>query len=271
MTEPYVVRGFTDVDKTAEAGRFVRYLDAVSDLDAVRAYKQRTFELLEVEAGDHLLDLGCGNGTDALALAAMVGSTGRVVGVDRSSALIDEARERTPDGDVAVEFRVGDAHALELETGRFDGCRSDRTFQHLDDPAAALAELARITRRGGRVVVSDVDWETLVIDASRPFTRLVTQTVCDECRQGWIGRQLPRLFHDAALVDVAVVPQTIILTNFALADVVFALTGTVERIRLKGLASNDEAESWTGELRAADEAGNFFSSLSGFIVCGRVP
>jgi ubiquinone/menaquinone biosynthesis C-methylase UbiE len=271
MTEPYVVHDFGDVDGTAAAGRFVSYLDAVSDLDAVQAYKRRTFALLEPKDGDRLLDLGCGNGTDVLELAVLVGSGGGVVGVDKSSALVDEARERSRDASVPVEFRVGDAHALEFETAYFDGCRSDRTFQHLDDPAGALAELARVTRQGGRVVVSDVDWGTLVIDGSRPFTRTVAQTICDECRQGWVGRQLPRLFHEAGLVDVTTVPQTIILTNFDLADVVFALTATVARLRQTGAATDEEADSWGREMRAAADAGTFFSSLSGFIVRGRVP
>jgi ubiquinone/menaquinone biosynthesis C-methylase UbiE len=271
MTEPYVAHDFADVDNTSETGCFVRYLDTVSGLDAVRDYKQLTFTMLGPRAGDQLLDLGCGNGADAQELAAIVGSTGRVLGVDKSAALIEEARERTRDAQLPVEFHVGDAHALAFDDDSFDGCRSDRTFQHLDDPLTALEELVRITRPGGRVVISDVDWETLVVDASRPLTRMVANALCDDCRQGWIGRELPRLFRKAGLLDIGAVPQTIILTDFALADLVFSLRATAARLRQAGTASDDDVSAWIDELTAAAEAHTFFSSLSGFIVRGRVP
>jgi ubiquinone/menaquinone biosynthesis C-methylase UbiE len=271
MTEPSVIHDFADVDKTNEAESFVRYLDTVSDLDAVRDYKRLTFTMLGPGPGDRLLDLGCGNGADAQELAAIVGSTGHVLGVDKSAALIDEAGERTRDSGLSVEFQVGDGHALAFEDDSFDGCRSDRTFQHLDDPLRALRELVRVTRPGGRVVVSDVDWESLVVDASRPFTRAVANAHCDDFRQGWIGRQLPRLFRAAGLLDIAAVPQTIILTDFALADLVFSLTATAERLRHAGTASDADVAAWMDELKAASEARTFFSSLSGFIVRGLVP
>jgi ubiquinone/menaquinone biosynthesis C-methylase UbiE len=271
MTEPYLARDFADVDDATETGSFVRYLDAVSGLDAVLDYKRLTFRMLDPQPGDRLLDLGCGNGSDVQELAAIVGSTGHVLGIDKSAALIDEARERTRDTQLPVEFRVGDAHALALEDDALDGCRSDRTFQHLDDPLSALEELVRVTRSGGRVVVSDVDWETLIVDASRPFTRMVAHALCDDCTQGWIGRQLPRLFRQAGLVDIGAVPQTLILTDHALADVVFLLSATAERLRTAGTAADDEVAAWMKELQSADDAQTFFSSLSGFIVRGRVP
>ena len=271
MTEPYLIHDFAHVDEASETGSFVRYLDTVSGLDAVHDYKRFTFTMLDPRAGDLLLDLGCGNGTDVQELAAIVGSAGRVLGVDKSAALIEEAKERSADLGLPVDFRVGDAHALQLENDSFDGCRSDRTFQHLDHPLAALEELVRVTRPGGRVVVSDVDWETLIVDASRHLTRMVSNALCDDCRQGWIGRQLPRLFRQAGLVEIAAVPQTIILTDYALADLVLSLSATARRIRESGTASDDEVNAWMEELRAAGEARTFFSSLSGFIVRGRVP
>ena len=52
MTTPYLTRDFPAVDETEDVGSFVRYLDAVTNLDAVRRYKLRTFELLGVHVGD---------------------------------------------------------------------------------------------------------------------------------------------------------------------------------------------------------------------------
>ena len=54
---------------------------------------------------------------------------------------------------------------MPFEADRFDGCRADRSLMHVPDPRRALAELQRVARPGGAVVVCEVDFETLVIDA----------------------------------------------------------------------------------------------------------
>ena len=85
---------FTDIDRSADPGGFVRVLDALTALDCIRAYKRRTFELLELQPGASILDLGCGAGDDVQELARLVGPSGRVVGVDCSETVIAEACER---------------------------------------------------------------------------------------------------------------------------------------------------------------------------------
>ena len=76
MTTPYLTRDFPAVDETEDVGSFVRYLDAVTNLDAVRRYKLRTFELLGVHVGDRVLDLGKARTTPGLP----VGEVGRWLG-----------------------------------------------------------------------------------------------------------------------------------------------------------------------------------------------
>jgi ubiquinone/menaquinone biosynthesis C-methylase UbiE len=191
-----------------------------------------------------------------------------VLGVDKSVAVIDEASKRSARTVLPVEFEVGDLHALRFPNESFDRSRSDRTFQHLDEPLAALSELVRVTRPGGRVVVSDIDWETLVVDASPHVTRHVANSIADATQNGWIGRQLPRMFRAAGLEDVGVVPETIVFTDHPVADHVLSLSSTAERVRQTGMASSDAVDAWLDELRKASEAGVFFAAVSGFMVCG---
>jgi ubiquinone/menaquinone biosynthesis C-methylase UbiE len=81
---------FSRVDESADPQSFVDYLDGVTQ--ATQAYKRLAFGLLEITEGDVLLDLGCGAGDDARAVARLVGPSGRVVGIDNSQAMIAEAR-----------------------------------------------------------------------------------------------------------------------------------------------------------------------------------
>jgi ubiquinone/menaquinone biosynthesis C-methylase UbiE len=99
--------GFENVDRAADPGALVSYLDAVSAQDAARAYKQQSFGRLGLRKGDSVLDVGCGNGHDLRMLAELVGPAGRVVGVDSSIEMIAQARERTRG--LPVEARIGDA------------------------------------------------------------------------------------------------------------------------------------------------------------------
>ena len=81
-------------------------------------------------------------------------------------------------------------------------------FQHLEAPPQALRELVRVTWSGGRIVVFDPDWETLIVDADdTTTTRAILQAKCDLLRHGWIGRQLAGLMRGAGLGGIAVEPD----------------------------------------------------------------
>ena len=65
---------------------------------------------------------------------------------------------------LSLEYRLGDAQRLDLPDHAFDVARTERTFMHLEATERALAEMIRVSRPGGKVVVFDFDWDTLVVD-----------------------------------------------------------------------------------------------------------
>jgi ubiquinone/menaquinone biosynthesis C-methylase UbiE len=219
---------FTDVDRASDPGHLVRFLNTVSALDVIRAYKRRSFDLLGLQPGQVVLDLGCGNGDDVRELAQLVGTTGRVVGVDRSETLIATALERLGEDKLPVEFQVGDACGLNFPNEMFDGCRADRVFHHMVKPEQGMAELVRVARSGARVVTIDPDFETAIVDAPDPaLTRTLLNLNCDSYRNGQIGRHMRAMFIEAGLIDVDVEPLTVLLEDYGLAKQVLALEGTV--------------------------------------------
>lgn len=104
------------------------------------------FEALDVRPGTRLLDVGCGTGM-AAQLATARGA--QVSGLDASSASIEVARERTPEGD----FRIGEMEELPFADHAFDAVTSFNAFQYAADPVAALREALRVSAPGGRVAM----------------------------------------------------------------------------------------------------------------------
>jgi SAM-dependent methyltransferase len=112
--------------------------------------------VLQLASGSRGLDAGCGIGLQAIQLAEAVGPSGRVVGVDSSSAMIAEARARAEAADLAGRlcFEVSDARDLPFGPGEFDWAWSANCVGYgLFDPVAAVGELARAVRPGGLVAL----------------------------------------------------------------------------------------------------------------------
>lgn len=262
--------GFTDVDQTNDPDYFIRFLDEASADESFQAYKQHSFALLELEPGQQILEVGCGTGEDARAMAQRVTPGGHVVAVDGSQSMITAARQRAESYNLSVEFQVADALQLPFDDNRFDASRADRIFMHLESPAQALREMMRVVRPGGRVLVYEVDFETVTVDLpDRPLTRKIVNTWCDGFRNGWLGRHIPALFREAGLHDVRITPATLWLRYPVAMQIIGS--ATVERACAAGLLTAAEGEDWLRQLQERYEAGLLFCTLTGFLVLGRKP
>lgn len=131
--------------------RFARTAGRMAELQDERAAalagKVRTF--LAANGDEHALDVGCGAGALALAFAPIVAD---VVGIDRVPELLALGRERAPTN---VSFVEGDAESLPFADATFDLVGTLRTLHHVPHPERVLAELTRVCRPQGRVLVID--------------------------------------------------------------------------------------------------------------------
>lgn len=136
------------------------YFDRVAeDWDAMRtgffgpAVRDRAIAAAGAAPGGIAADIGAGSGflTEALLAAGL-----RVVAVDRSERMLEALRKRlgAPAG---LELRRGDAGALPLESGSCDAVFANMYVHHVERPAGALAEMARLLRPGGRLAVTDLE------------------------------------------------------------------------------------------------------------------
>jgi arsenite methyltransferase len=107
--------------------------------------------------GEKVLDLGSGAGMDSLIAARMVGPDGRVIGVDMTPAMLEKSRQAARQAGLSnVEFREGYAEDLPVEDGWADVVISNGVLNLMPDKAAALEEMDRALRPGGRLQMGDI-------------------------------------------------------------------------------------------------------------------
>ena len=115
------------------------------------------FSLGALQAGEHVVDVGSGGGIDSLIAAKMVGPSGRVVGVDMTPAMLEKARTSAAAAGLGnVEFREGFGEALPVDDGWADVVISNGVLNLMPDKDAALREMARVLKPGGRLQLGDI-------------------------------------------------------------------------------------------------------------------
>src|SRR4029453_11868535 len=127
-------------------------------------------EAVAGSAGMRILDVGCGPGFYVAELLEQVGRTGAVVGVDASPQTLALARRRTEGHDNVVLYQA-DATDLPVPDAAFDAALSVQVLEYVADVDAALAELGRALRPGGRLVIWAIDWSTVSWHAGPPRPR----------------------------------------------------------------------------------------------------
>ena len=115
------------------------------------------FSLGRLRAGERVLDLGSGAGTDSLVAAQMVGEGGRVTGIDMTPQMLAKARAAAAEmGAANVEFVEGEAEQLPFPDGSFDVVISNGVIDLIPDKDAVFEQLHRVLTPGGRIQVADV-------------------------------------------------------------------------------------------------------------------
>ena len=134
--------------------------------DAVRR-RRLVREALDIHPAQRVLDVGCGPGFYCLEIASEVGPDGEVLGIDASIPMLELASRRC-EAYPTVTFKQGDVAALPIDDAAFDRALCVQVLEYVEAATDGLREIHRILKPGGRVVVWDIDWGTMVWHSSDP-------------------------------------------------------------------------------------------------------
>jgi len=260
-----ISQGFQKVDQS-DTDFLIQFLADANRIPSVLDSFRTQLELLDIREGDHVLDIGCGIGERAAQMAELVGPTGKVAGTDLSETMIAASKQRYGDSGQPLEFHVADACHQPFADHSFDRIRTERVLMYVADMPAAFSEFRRLLTDGGRLLVVDFAWDSIVFGhADKALTRRVSHYICDSFPSGRIGADLYRTFHEFGFEDVAMKP----IGYFASLEFTKRVIGGVLSTGVEdGTFSEQEIAGWWSALENDDRAGHFFMSFQGFIVAG---
>ena len=226
--------------------------------DAVRR-RRLVRGALAATASERILDVGCGPGFYCAELLQDVGPNGSIVGLDNSPQMLTLAGRRC-EGHDNVEFLHADAIELPVEDASFDGATCVQVLEYVPAVAVGLAELYRVLRPGGRVVVWDVDWATVSMHSADPGRMdRVLSAWNEHLAHPCLPRTLAATMRSVGFQDVTMEGHSFVTAEFD-PDTYGGAIVPIIRTFVPGHngVSNDEAKAWESEQRDLGERREFY-------------
>lgn len=243
-----------------------RGMEAMYLTPDVVSQRMRVIDMLCPRFGEHILDIGVGPGLLAHDLAVMVGESGRLVGLDMSVSMLTMARARLASMAWA-ECVEGAATKLEFADASFDAVVATQVFEYIADLPLTLVQAHRVLKPGGRILVLDTDWRSIVWHSSdEDRMERVLRCWDDHLADPHLPAKLGASLRQAGfkVMRVEIVPM--LTPHWQPKSYAGGMMRTIHSYaRANGAAhglSADEVQAWYDDQLELIERGAFFFSLN---------
>lgn len=250
---------------------FTRLMEEINVSVGIVERRERITAALDLKAEMHVLDVGSGPGHQVSEIAQVIGPGGRVEGVDSAEGSVEIARTRCAGQEIA-HFTLGDAYDLPYEDRSFDRAMSSQVLEYLDDVPKALAEMFRVLKPGGLVVIHGTAWGALLWHSADPerMARIL---------EAWDGHladprmpeTMARKLHDAGFTDIEAEPVVHVETAYDPASLSAILVKFVTGYVVSQGVPQSKADAWADELPRLGASNDYFFSSSEYIFTARKP
>jgi len=257
--------------------------EAVTGLDGIlgamgtepgfKAARRALLRDLRLKAGKTVFEAGCGSGAALPDLIDLMGREARITATDPTTGFVELATKRALEAEAKnARYAVGDIRDIQQTDGSFDAAFCDKVLIHAGPASAALSELVRVTKSGGRV--GALEWMPyFVLGSTRPdlvarFNGMLRQAVYDYN----VSANLARLLHESGLVDVE--ERATLASTTGLDGHPFWRAFLIHQLPMfihAGLLADEEARAFADDLEALSARGEFSGSFIIHTAAGTKP
>ena len=234
-------------------------------LEVVRL-RMRVLKALALNAGEVAVDVGCGTALLTYEMALDVGSEGRVIGVDNSPDMLAHAARRC-DGLDQIELKEGDIRKLPLDDRSCDAAACVQLLLFIEDVPAAIAEIGRVLRPGGRIAVSETDWRSVVVNSTdQETTRRIFEAWDNAVASPNLPARLSQFLRASGFAAVRAEAIPILDTSYSSGNFsVNSVEGLARIAQDRGAISEDEKDAWLEDLKRQSREGTYFFCVTRFL------
>jgi ubiquinone/menaquinone biosynthesis C-methylase UbiE len=263
-----------DAHASASIAKLAEMLEARGRTPTQQRLRRRFLRFVPIRPGSHVLEVGCGTGVVLRDVAHIAGARGHVMGIDPSRQLLAVARGLcgAVGGRAPIATRVGSGARLPFAAHRFDVALAITVILHVADPLTVVREMARVTRKGGRVALQDQDFGVIAVaHHDRDLTdRIMLGVARHVYEEPYSGRRLPGLLRAAGLEHVRLrtdVYQDTTLTPFSK----IFLERRAENAVQFGIVDAATAQKWLDGFTALVAEGAFVLTMNYYGAVGEKP
>ncbi len=252
------------VDGAPEVSSYIHALEAFDGIEQLQELKACERDRIQFLPGKSLLDIGCGFGLQTLRYARASYGKGTIGGIDASADFIDEARRRAAAAALEIDYRVGDAVALPYTESSWDCVRAERILIYLAKPEAAVHEMKRVLRPGGRLALIEPDFSTTTINLGNRslLRRALAHEVDTAVVHGWLPGPLQSIVSELGFSEIQLASRVLLFPQKLCCSY---FLGVGERAAKAGVISTDEFEEWSSCINLLEKQGQLFGTVGYFL------
>jgi len=223
----------------------------------------RTLNALAINAGDKVIDIGCGTGLSLREIALAVGKNGQAAGLDPSQDMLDIAADRCA-GLPQVNMQRGTLDDLEEPAEKFDAASMVQVLRYIKNVPDALERAHALLAPGGRLAVVETDWNGTVLSSDfSDLTRKILAAHDDDAPSANLPTILTGILKSAGFSALNVEAVPLLETSWSEGTFSFSMFPKFANLAVKlGAISQDESENWLNDLHSKNESGDYFFCVS---------
>ncbi|WP_062266529.1 methyltransferase domain-containing protein [Endozoicomonas arenosclerae] len=226
--------------------------------------RQYTLDRLNLKRGESVLDIGCGPGLLVSEMAKQTDLNGLITGIDPSLPMLEMAEKFCRDQS-NTHFQQADAETLPFESASFDVAVSIQVLEYVSNVDQALLEIHRVLKPGGRALIIDTDWDSVVWNNSDRTRMLNALEIWQSHREdSFLPRKLPAKLRQARLGINNISIYPIINTRFSDQDYSYFLAKSICN-HLSSKLPTAQINNWFQDLVSKEDKNDYFFSLNRYV------